>query len=270
MIELIPESSCVAESGLNQTCLCTDVALNDQIASCASQSCTVKELLMTKNASSTACGAGIRDQSADMTVIGLSCGGVAVVIFTIRIVSRLLAHQKKLFWDDWTMLLMVAIAIPPTILAPLLADNGLGKDIWTLPSGNINNVLEYFFVGELCYLIGLAINKISILCFFLRIFPAKRLRQIIFVTMGICAAYGVAFFFATLFQCTPINYMWHQWDDEHEGWCNNFHLQGWLAAGFNIILDLIVLGLPLRELSRMNMSNRKKISVMLMFMTGIL
>lgn len=270
MTELIPQSSCMTESGLNQTCLCTNVALNDQIGLCASQGCTVKELLTTKNASSTVCGAEIRDHSADMTIIGLSCGAVAVVIFTIRIIFRLLMHQRKLFWDDWTMLLTVALAIPPTILAPLLADNGLGKDIWTLPFGNISNVLEYFFVGELCYLVGLAINKISILCFFLRIFPAKRLQLMIFITMGACAAYGIAFFFATLFQCTPINYMWQQWDNEHEGWCNDFHLQGWLAAAFNIVLDLIVLALPLGELFKMNMSRRKKFGVMLMFLTGLL
>ena len=88
--------------------------------------------------------------------------------------------------------------------------------------------------------------------------------------MGLSAAYGIAFFFATLFQCSPISYMWWQWDGEHEGRCNNFHLQGWLAGGINMFLDLIVMVLPLGELAKMNMSKRKKASVMIMFLTGTL
>ncbi|KAK5945722.1 hypothetical protein PMZ80_002930 [Knufia obscura] len=162
-----------------------------------------------------------------MTIIGLSCGAVAIAVFTVRIIARLSTYQKKLFWDDWIMLLMVFITLPPTILAPFLAINGLGKDIWTLPFDNINNVLQFFFVGELCYLVALALNKISLLCFFLRVFPNKRLRVWVFITMG------------------------------------------WLAAGFNIALDIVVIALPLGELAKMNMSKRKKFGVMLMFMIGV-
>jgi len=192
MTELIPESSCSTASGLNQTCLCTNTVLNQQITLCASETCTIRELLTTQNASTTACGAELRDHSADMTIIALSTGGLALAIFIVRIVARLTTYQKTLFWDDWTLLLMVVITIPPTVLAPFLASNGLGRDIWTLPFDNINNVLLYFFTGELCYLVGLAINKISILCFFLRIFPSKVLRQYIYITMGICVAYGIS------------------------------------------------------------------------------
>lgn len=192
MTELIPTSSCVTEAGLDQTCLCTDVVLNQQITLCASGTCTIRELLTTQNASSTACGAEVRDHSADMTIIGLSCGAVAIAVFTVRIIARLSTYQKKLFWDDWIMLLMVFITLPPTILAPFLAINGLGKDIWTLPFDNINNVLQFFFVGELCYLVALALNKISLLCFFLRVFPNKRLRVWVFITMVMCSGYGIA------------------------------------------------------------------------------
>ena len=156
------------------------------------------------------------------------------------------------------------------MLAPLLAANGLGKDMWTLPFQNIANVLEFFLIGEICYIAALALNKISILFFFLRIFPDKQLRIKIFVTMGLCAGYGIAFFFATLFQCSPVNYMWWQWDDNREGSCNNFHLQGFLAAAINIVLDLIVMALPMQDLFKMNMSKRKKASVMVMFLTGLL
>ena len=45
MIKYIPQSACITADGLNQTCVCTDEALNEEIKICAAQSCTVKEML---------------------------------------------------------------------------------------------------------------------------------------------------------------------------------------------------------------------------------
>lgn len=45
MVEYIPQSACITADGLNQTCVCTDEALNYDIRVCAVQSCTVKEML---------------------------------------------------------------------------------------------------------------------------------------------------------------------------------------------------------------------------------
>ena len=66
--------------------------------------------------------------------------------------------------------------------------------------------------------------------------------------MGICVAYGVSFVLATTFQCSPIPYSWKQLDDNYPGSCNNIHIQGWMSAIFNIVIDLIILILPLKEL----------------------
>jgi hypothetical protein len=158
-------------------------------------------MLATQNASSTACGAPVRDHSAEMTIFSLTFGGVAYLFFVIRVATRLTTRQRTLYWDDWTMLLTVLISLPPTIFGPLLDSYGIGKDIWTLPFNDITNVLRLFILGELFYMIGMALVKISILFFFLRMFPVKSLQRVIYVVMGICAAYGIAFFLATLFQC---------------------------------------------------------------------
>lgn len=237
------------------------------------------------NTTSTACGVPVRDHSSDMVISSLTVGITTFVAVVLRIISRLFTGQKQLMMDDWFILATFvssptiqtsaidnqqAIALPPTVFGPILAENGLGKDMWTLPPQQITNVLFYFFIGEICYLVGLSLVKISILSFFLRIFPKRRLRIAIYISMGLSVAYGISFFFATLFQCTPIDYMWVQWDSEHQGTCTNFHLQGWLAGGINMLLDIIVMALPMGELAKMNMSKRKKASVMVMFLTGTL
>jgi hypothetical protein len=142
--------------------------------------------------------------------------------------------------------------------------------MWTLEAEKITNVLYFYFLGEIFYVLALGISKISILFFYLRVFPCKDFRRVIYGVMGLSAAYTVAFFFATTFQCTPISYAWTQWDGLHQGRCNDIHLQGWIAAGINIILDTIVMVLPLKHLARLNMNLKKKLMVMTMFSVGII
>ena len=186
------------------------------------------------------------------------------------------------------MAVVVLLAIPPTVFAyfrkshianrkqtglsdrTTVVENGLGRDMWTLKANQITNVLYFYFLGEIFYVLALGISKISILFFYLRVFPCKDFRRIIYGVMGLSVAYTVAFFIATTFQCTPVSYAWTQWDGLHQGRCNDIHLQGWIAAGINIILDTIVMVLPLKHLVKLNMNLKKKLMVMTMFSVGII
>lgn len=150
-----------------------------------------------------------------------------------------------------------------------MIDNGLGRDIWTLKDYQISNVLRYYFYGEVFYVTALGISKISILFFYLRVFPDKKFKMITYTVMGISGAYTIAFFFATLFQCSPISMAWNQWDGLHKGTCNDIHLQGWIAAAINILLDAVVMILPMKHLAGLNMGLKKKLMVMSMFGVGI-
>lgn len=129
---------------------------------------------------------------------------------------------------------------------------------------------QYYFIGELFYFAAQSMNKISILVFLLRVFQHNDLNRAIWATIGLCAAYAVSFFFATLFQCAPINHAWMQLEEWHHGQCNNIHLQGWMSAIVNIIIDIIILVLPLYELYKLHVSMQKKLMLMIMFSLGIL
>lgn len=112
--------------------------------------------------------------------------------------------------------------------------------------------------------------KVSILLFYLRIFPEKGFRKAVFVTMAACIGYGIAFVLVSVFQCRPIKYAWLQWDDEHEGTCNNINAQGWSSAALNVILDVIVIILPMPQLWQLQLNKRKKFLLLLMFSVGFL
>lgn len=211
------------------------------------------------------------------------------------------------FWDGTTtpsvlLSLLERLRLSsPCCVSPVVADsrqqsadmsapvskNGLGKDMWTLPLRNIENVLfvcigspienrtstdllQYYYLGEIFYFASLTTTKISILVFLLRVFPQQQFRKIIYGVIGLCVAYGLSFVFATTFQCNPVPYSWMQLDSTYQGSCNNIHLQGWMSAIFNIILDLIILILPLKQLYALQTSLKKKLMVMVMFSLGIL
>lgn len=80
--------------------------------------------------------------------------------------------------------------------------------------------------------------------------------------------YIIAFGTATALQCLPIRIAWEHWDGEHHGKCINLNADAWASAAVNIILDLIVITIPMRELSQLKMSRRRKFGIMLMFLGG--
>ncbi|KAJ0383193.1 hypothetical protein COL922a_010997 [Colletotrichum nupharicola] len=223
----------------------------------------------TKNGSATMCGLPVRDESLKPPLVAGVGFALALVFFILRLCSALPGFGRELGWDDCTIIACVILTVPPTVLAFTLVYNGLGKDMWTLPLKNIENVLEYYFLGELFYFLAQAMNKLSILFFLNRIFRHNNLSKAIWVTMGLVLAYAAAFFFATLFQCWPINHAWLQLEEKHLGRCNNIHLQGWLSAAFNIVLDVIILVLPLHQLYLLQMPLKKKLMVMVVFSLGI-
>jgi len=129
---------------------------------------------------------------------------------------------------------------------------------------------QYYFLGESFYLAAIAVNKVCILLLFLRVFEERKFRTYVWIVMALSISYGISFVVATILQCMPISYSWNSWDGEHVGTCNNIHLQGWLSAGFNMALDIVVILLPMPNLYKLNMSWKRKAMVMLMFSLGAL
>lgn len=149
-----------------------------------------------------------------------------------------------------------------------MANLGLGKDIWTVPFDNITAILKIYYFDEDLYLTALPLVKISILFFYLRIFPQVWFRYACFATMAACVGYGIAFLLVSVFQCQPIPLAWNHWDGEHFGKCNDINAQGWTSAALNVILDVIVLALPMPVIAKLELNKRKKALVLLMFSTG--
>ncbi|KAM3077125.1 hypothetical protein ACMFMG_003406 [Clarireedia jacksonii] len=253
----------------DQQCICTNVPLNDEINSCVRLFCTVKEALVTKNITSIGCNAPIRDRRTFYEWLSNSFVIATWIAFILRIISRYMS-ETKFWWDDLTIAFVMVIGIPSAVINVVgLAQNGLGKDIWTLTFKNISDVIHVFFAAELLYFTQMGLIKISILFFYLRLFPDTIIRRLVYGTIIFNAMTFIVFDLLGLFQCRPINFYWERWDGKHEGACLNINALAFTNAGISIVIDFWMLILPLTQLLYLKLHWKRKIGVTMMLSVGI-
>lgn len=120
------------------------------------------------------------------------------------------------------------------------------------------------------YLAIIALTKISVLFFYLRIFPNRGFRAVAYVVMAWVGVSGAIFLLMQIFQCIPISYSWEGWEGTYgPHTCVDVNTLAFAAAGFSIAQDVVILILPLPLLARLQVSGRSKVAVMVMFSLGI-
>ncbi|KAK5662876.1 hypothetical protein OQA88_6287 [Cercophora sp. LCS_1] len=157
------------------------------------------------------------------------------------------------------------------ILGTASAYMAFGVDIWVVSSANLTISIKFFYIAETFYLSIITLTKISILCFYLRIFPNYRFRIACFAVMAWVAVSGVVFIFLQIFQCTPVAYLWDGWKKGAFGpfRCSDLNTLAFTSAAFSIGQDMVILILPLPLLARLDVSRRSKLGIMFMFSLGI-
>ncbi|EGX89777.1 integral membrane protein, putative [Cordyceps militaris CM01] len=266
---------CLAES-LNKTrcdstdtaCICADQPLQDAVASCVLQKCSIPEALSVKNITNTVCEVPPRDRSRKYIIVSDTLGIISALFVIQRFTYKLWARLDY-GWDDWFCLATIVSGVPATVFnAHWLPQNGMGRDVWTLAPGQITKFGLGFYVIEVLYFQQVATLKLSLLLFYVRIFPSRPVRRLLWGTVGFVAAWGVAYVFLGLFQCTPIRYFWTKWDGTHSGHCLDINALGWSNAGISIATDLWMLGIPLWQLRSLQLDWRRKVGVAIMFVVG--
>ena len=233
--------------------------------------CTDSPLAAQKVAAE-ACQQPVRKRGHIIAIVGPLLTGIALVFIVLRLIARKPWGVDKLFgWDDAFAVAAWISSVPLAVLDGFYCYYGLGQDIWRLPFGHINSLLKLFWAGEFGYLAATVLIKISLLAFFLRVFPNYAFRMTCKVMIGICVAFGLSFLFALTFQCSPLNYAWERWDGEHTGSCINIYVGGFLHAAINMVLDLIILLMPMPLLWKLQLSYslRQRVQVLIMFYFGL-
>lgn len=120
------------------------------------------------------------------------------------------------------------------------------------------------------YKLVVMLNKMSIVFLYYRIFAVSKggFRVACHIAQAIIVASGLAFIIGTIFQCHPIAAFWDK--KIPNGIC--FKNQPWWMwySMVQIITDVGLLALPVRQVMTLSMSRTEKLGLCLVFCTGFL
>ena len=125
-------------------------------------------------------------------------------------------------------------------------------------------------MDESLYLAILCLTKLSILCFYLRIFPQSTFRRATFLVIAWVVLSTLVLLGLQIFQCVPVPYVWEGWKGTfgpHR--CLDMRGVAYAAAGTGIAQDVAVLALPVPRILALNAAWRIKAGVLLMFSLGV-
>ncbi|KAK6841037.1 hypothetical protein PG987_001897 [Apiospora arundinis] len=253
----------------NQTCLCTNAPLQSNVETCVTISCTIKEALFTKNLTATNCHAPVRDKSEMYNTISITFGSLSGFFVLVRLAFKLFVLKTDVGMDDWAVLATVMAGIPSSVINTHgVVSNGLGKDVWTLRDDQITNFGKFFYILEILYFFQVSLVKLSLLFFYMRIFPGREIRRLLWATVAFNCLFGMSFSLVAVFQFSPIPFYWEKWDGLHQGTCFDINAMGWSNAAISISLDIWMLAIPLWQLRSLKLYWKKKIGVAAMFSVG--
>ncbi len=206
-------------------------------------------------------GDAVRIANIVLTVVGSASG-------LVRLGFKYF-YEGRLGWDDCALAVTLISCVPSAVMIDRgLIPSGLGRDVWTLPFDHITNFARWLFILESLYFVQVGLVKITLLLFFLRIFPRPLIRRLLWGTIVITGVWSAIYFIVTFCQCQPVSYFWTSWSHETPGKCFNINAMAWSQAAISIIIDAWMLGLPLYEILQLRLSWQKKVGVTIMFCVG--
>ncbi|KAJ5641413.1 hypothetical protein N7490_005413 [Penicillium lividum] len=193
-------------------------------------------------------------------LVALCCICVA-----LRVVARV--HRRVSFGvDDYlsllSMILMLAMLVELVLWCTIGGNGAHGK---TLDNKTTENFYKIFLANQFTYFILSPSIKISIICFYRRVFTTPKFQQ---VTLGInclIAAWGAGIFFACAGQCRPLR---AYWDQSIHGHCFNADLFFIVNQAFNVLMDFVILALPVPMIWGLHRTWQEKLALNGVFAIG--
>jgi hypothetical protein len=123
------------------------------------------------------------------------------------------------------------------------------------------------YIAENIYVAILGLVKLSVLVFYLRIFPQTWFRYTVYGALVFVIVSTTIISLLTIFQCKPIAYFW---DRDLHGKCININALAYANSAMSIVQDVLIVVLPIPVLSKLHLGRKKKIGVIFMFAVGSL
>lgn len=123
---------------------------------------------------------------------------------------------------------------------------------------------ELMLIFEFFHFAGVALPKLAILSFYIQVFNWRgRMRAMSYATMGVLVAIWLASTLAACLQCRPLAFWWDR--NIRGGTC--FDVQTFIRGQgiTSPVMDAVILLLPMRSIWGLQLPERKKIELLLVF-----
>ncbi len=122
---------------------------------------------------------------------------------------------------------------------------------------------QYTFI--LIYILCITVVKVSILLFYRRLFDTDRFKRTSAAVVAFVVAYCLTFMIGTIFQCTPVRYMWVKSIDGH---CMNTPVFLLVGSILNILTDIVIVILPIPIVWSLQVTRQQKMALSGIFLLG--
>jgi hypothetical protein len=111
---------------------------------------------------------------------------------------------------------------------------------------------------------------LSVLFFYRRIFPVQEFRRITDIVIALHVAWALAVGLAQIFMCSPV---WIAWSDAitfitNIDKCINYPVLFVIGLSIELVLNVVVLALPIRETIKLQLNFRMKCMLACVFLLG--
>ncbi|CAK7270764.1 hypothetical protein SEPCBS119000_004253 [Sporothrix epigloea] len=198
----------------------------------------------------------------------------AMALITSIVVLRLTVRRYsvgRFFLDDYLVILASIFTLVVCSVVIAATKFGLGEHVWNLDLAhvldNLKVCIQLMFVANIFYAAAIAFTKLSILASYLQIFaPRGLLKFMLYATGCVTIGLGVASVPATIFECIPVVGAWTLMGNEAR--CYTFVDFLYASTAINVTTDLILCIAPIPLFWRLQLPQRQKIMISVLFFLG--
>ncbi|KPA35833.1 integral membrane protein, partial [Fusarium langsethiae] len=190
-----------------------------------------------------------------------------IITAGLFVVARCMARYSihKLGSDDVAILVSLLCSVLLSTFIQLAIHHGYGMHKHDIDKPDLRMALKMFFIAQTPYKATVCLNKVAAILLYLRVFVTKSFRVCSYAVMGVVVGYSIGGIGATIWQCVPIA---GAWDKRVDATCIDSS-KFWVAyAVLNILTDVMVLGLPILPIMRLQTSVRQKLLLSCIFLLG--
>ncbi|KAH8779760.1 hypothetical protein F5883DRAFT_406988 [Diaporthe sp. PMI_573] len=211
-----------------------------------------------------------RKDQRSIIAVGVVFSILAAVAVGMRLVSRRII-RRALDWSDY-LIIAACVRLLQAMAASSIADSynqgvligGLGFHVGEII--DMYGHAEISFALQILWAIAGGLYKASILLFYIEIFPT--LKQWGRVTMAIIFCYTLSTTLAAVLVCKEVDDNW-EYDKLFQGKCGDRILVFRVTGALNIVSDVVVLLLPVRNVLKLQLPLYRRLVLLATFALGL-